>query len=722
MMMKKNYTYLMIALMVAISFAFVSCSDKDDTEGTGGTGGSNVVIPTGNGDVKFEPLSDAEVSALKAKGYNIVGTPVKVTQNGSEHVELNDMATVSIKIPDDFPQKRYRELVGVLITDKGAEYLVPDFAALSEGYVRFQTYHFSTGAAVANKKKLDEIFIEYTAVNGWNHNLRTSDLNTVRRKITDLADNYGFGKDDLLGIAFREVLGDNDLVTEAMTMIDAYDEGKLTDAVIKKISNDLTNEIKAKTLALLIGKLEADPKNEKVMACLKEHLTQENMEKLGTRLGKGDNPLTIAWDYANGFANDKLKGYATDMVPFIKTIQAEATAITVVTKYFSQQIAKNCFADFESLHPESGRLSDSDWDYLVQKYYLSRPKFMFGMTLEEIREMYEKRYQDRNIINAKKAEIQKIISYWDKDSLTFNVYPAKQFFGNCDYFQRLSRLHMLMERFRQELVIDGKISSEVGSGDPRDIDYQNRLLSHVILKYMECYPDMHRFYKWLEEEGYLKDKQKKELQELNDKYGLGFTYNFSGGKIEMNVITGAWTYGYDYMGSLEFGSTSKFLTLTYKENGIHFSLNWTQESEKDKYSEKVQCEFDLENISQLDKRKAYITNLSWKRDTDNWSGPNGHFFMGTWGWGDTSWLLKQKQDIAFATNAMIPQTGWDNDDNLYYNATFTAENEDLHPTTCYYHRWTLGQYIDGEGVDEENCDEMLEGSSIYISLEFDRLK
>ena len=137
----------MIALMAAISFAFVSCSDKDDTESTGGTGGSYVVIPTGNGDVKFEPLSDAEVSALKAKGYNIVGTPVKVTQNGSEHVELNDMATVSIKIPDDFPKEQYGELVGVLISDKGSEYIFPDYAALQKGYVQFKTYHFSAAAA-----------------------------------------------------------------------------------------------------------------------------------------------------------------------------------------------------------------------------------------------------------------------------------------------------------------------------------------------------------------------------------------------------------------------------------------------------------------------------------------------------------------------------------------------------------------------------------------------
>jgi hypothetical protein len=35
---------------------------------------------------------------------------------------------------------------------------------------------------------------------------------------------------------------------------------------------------------------------------------------------------------------------------------------------------------------------------------------------------------------------------------------------------------------------------------------------------------------------------------------------------------------------------------------------------------------------------------------------------------------------------------------------------------------TAEYFKDGESVDEENCDEMLEGSSIYISLEFDRLK
>lgn len=35
---------------------------------------------------------------------------------------------------------------------------------------------------------------------------------------------------------------------------------------------------------------------------------------------------------------------------------------------------------------------------------------------------------------------------------------------------------------------------------------------------------------------------------------------------------------------------------------------------------------------------------------------------------------------------------------------------------------TAEYFKDGEGVDEENCDEMLDGSSVNITLEFDRLK
>ena len=308
MMMKKNYTYLMIALMAAISFAFVSCSDKDDTEGTGGTGGSNVVIPTGNGDVKFEPLSDAEVSALKAKGYNIVGTPVKVTQNGSEHVELNNMATVSIKIPDDFPKEQYGELVGVLISDKGSEYIFPDYAALQNGYVQFKTYHFSAAAAERNKQKLEQLFIEGYAVNSYIDDSRKERASELKSKLNEavyvvLDDN----DNDLLGKVLKQVIESNDIVKGTMEYVEAYEEGTLGEKAVNDISQKLTEEMQTKALAILIGKLKKNPDNKKVMECLEKYMTKENVEKIASNLGEATSSYDMALTYAKDFAIGKMK-------------------------------------------------------------------------------------------------------------------------------------------------------------------------------------------------------------------------------------------------------------------------------------------------------------------------------------------------------------------------------------------------------------------------------
>ena len=107
---------------------------------------------TGATGLQYEALSDAEISQLQAQGYNIVGTPVRVTQDGNDHVLLSDMATVSFKIPGDVPKEQYRELVGVLITEDGPEYIIPDLDALSEGVVKFQTIHFCTGLTAKAKQ------------------------------------------------------------------------------------------------------------------------------------------------------------------------------------------------------------------------------------------------------------------------------------------------------------------------------------------------------------------------------------------------------------------------------------------------------------------------------------------------------------------------------------------------------------------------------------------
>ena len=710
-MMKKNYTYLMIALMAAISFAFVSCSDKDDTEGTGGTGGSNVVIPTGNGDVKFEPLSDAEVSALKAKGYNIVGTPVKVTQNGSEHVELNNMATVSIKIPDDFPKEQYGELVGVLISDKGSEYIFPDYAALQDGYVQFKTYHFSTAAAERNKQKLEQLFIEGYAVNSYIDDSRKERASELKSKLNEavyvvLDDN----DNNLLGDVLKQVIESNDIVKGTMEYVEAYEEGTLGETAVNEISQKLTEEMQTKALAILIGKLKKNPDNKKVMECLEKYMTKENVEKIASNLGEATSSYDMALTYAKDFAIGKMKDYAKSICPYVKLVEAEVFVIKKLIKFHNDQKIKELYKLFEKEYLTHGGNVDSGlWD--TWKSQINNPESKWGMTFNEIYDLFMKRCKKQQAIDEKKEEMADMIRAWRKAGLLedFNYY-----FNCCDYETRLSRLHILTERFRKEMRIklEGTYSNE------RDeISEINDKLAAIVRKYIELYDknkkdkNIKAFYEWAIKEGYLTKKLEEDVDALKTS-----GYEFVGGMITMDISfvnQVDWATG---MGELNFEAGDNIVTMTPKGKGLHFELNY--EYKEEKYTDVTHCEFDIDDVNLMLENKASLTNFSWTRKTNNWSGPYGYYFYGQWA--DTYFLLKQTQDMAFATSDKIKQTDWNEPWGLsiYYSANWFPGDAELHPSTCYFNRWTLGQYIDGEASFEQKGDHMEEGSCISLSLWF----
>lgn len=516
--MKKYISLMTFVLLAVFSLALLSCSE-DDADKKSNTADYNVKLPNGNSDVTIEPLSDEEVDRLKAQGYDIIGTPVNVTKEGEKHVVLDEPATVSFKIPSDFPKDQYNELVGVLISDDGVEYVVPDIYGLRKGVVRFQTYHFSKAAAAKDKEELKKKFIEYTAVNGWNADLREKDFNKLGDQIKDIADQAGLGENDLLGIAFREVLGDNDYVKKTMEYVNAYDEGNLTDKAINDISEKLDKEINAKVLSVLFGKLKTDPDNAAVKDFLKEHLNQENMEDVGKRLGEGQSPATIAWEYGQGFVIERLKEFSVKQVPYIKAVQATAKAVKIGMKFWGNQKNLMLYSQYEALCNENhGVLDGNKWNDLIA-WQLSNPKTLYGMSLDEVREQFEKRYNDKVKIDKKKAEIQKLVDLWTTDNggTTDILVDNDKYFGeNCDYIMRLTRLHELMERFRKELVVDGALK---GLTNANTI---NKELAIVMDKYMEMYAsddpkyDMPRdFYKWLAKNDYLDKKIQKQVDNLN---------------------------------------------------------------------------------------------------------------------------------------------------------------------------------------------------------------
>lgn len=710
MMMKKNYTYLMFALMAAISFAFVSCSDKDDTGGTGGTGGSNVVIPTGNGDVKFEPLSDAEVSALKAKGYNIVGTPVKVTQNGSEHVELNDMATVSIKIPDDFPKEQYGELVGVLISDKGSEYIFPDYAALQNGYVQFKTYHFSTAAAERNKQKLEQLFIEGYAIDNYVEDSRKERASELKWElefaVNDVLDD---NDNDLLGKVLKQVIESNDIVKGTMEYVEAYEEGTLGEKAVNDISEKLTEEMQTKALAILIGKLRENPQNKKVLDCLEKYMTKENVEKIASNLGEATSSYDMALTYAKNFAKGKMEDYARSICPYVKLVETEAAVIKKLIKFYNDQRIKELYKKFEDeFNSRGGYVGPDFWDQ--EGAFILNPKYSWGMTVEEIKVLFERRAKKQQAINEKKEEMADMIRAWREKGL---LEDHDHYFDNCDYEARLWLLYILTERFRKEMRI-GKYGEYANEQDR--IKAMNDELALIVKKYIELYDknqkgrNIKAFYEWAIKEGYLTKKLEEDVDALKTS-----GYEFVGGHIEMNI---SFYNQVDYassMGSLDFKAGDNIVTMTPKGKGMHFELNY--EYKEEKYTDVTHCEFDIDDVNLMLENKASLTNLSWKRNTNNWSGPFGSNFWGQWA--DTDFLLKQTQDMAFATSDKIKQTDWNEPwMSDYWSANWWPGDAELHPSTCYFNRWSLGQYIDGEDSFEQKGDHMEEGSNIVLTLYF----
>ena len=522
--MNKYFTFLAFALMATFGLAFVSCSDDSKDDGGGGDDYS-VKMPSGTTDVIIEPVTDEELSVLKSQGHKFIARPVNVTRSGEKHVVLDNDATVSFKIPENYPKEKYNELVGVLIGEDGPEYIIPELDGLREGVVRFKTYHFSTAGAVQNQEELEKKFVDHVAVNDWTAGLREADFNKLEDRLKTIAEESGFGENDLMGFAFREVMKDNDFAKKTVEYINAYDNDKLIDNAALDLAKTVDKEIKAKVLSVLFGKLQTDPDNVKVKDFLQEHLNQENMEDVGKRLGEGQSPATIAWEYASGFAKERLKEFSVKLSNgYIKYVQAEAKTIDILTKFYNQQRARDMYEEFEKEYAHIGQTNEWNdvWNALVQKYRISTPEFSYGMSVDEIRKMFEKRYEDQKKVNAKKTEVQKLLELWRKqgflgigDDASLDI---KNYFGeNDDYILRMTRIHGLMERFRKELVVDGYLN---GKSNINTInEYLCDIVDHWISMSISTKPKYNMpedFYKWLAKEGYIDKKLKKQVDDLDE--------------------------------------------------------------------------------------------------------------------------------------------------------------------------------------------------------------
>lgn len=494
-----------------------------------------VELPESADDIDCEIASEGQMKELNTDTYQFISNPLLLTQDGNQHVQLDRMAKVSFDIPEDIPKEEYINLVGVLVTEDGPVYMIPEIEGIRRGVVSFETSHFCwLGAAKMDNEKRRELFIERICVSEWKANSCDADVEkTMKEKLKDFADDIGFGENALLGMVAREVLSDNEYIKDATDLIETYDNpnGDTAEFIAKRMKE----KAQAKMLAVLFEKLKGDKKvdkveydelkdrythtritkdgkNKAIVEKLEKHLTQENMEELGKRLGRGDSPIDIAWDYTKkymkNFAEDQLKSFSVKMVPQIKLMQEGARAMRVLKQFWASNEMIDMYNTYAKNANSDGRMSNDDWNtFSVRR--LSAAMSKFGLTEEQIRKQFEERYVNNVEIERKKSELRKMIVLWESPEFELVNKPIFDKLG-FDYIQRLTRIYVLIERFRKELVVNGDIP---GRERQNSIDYT---LCLIVEKYLDLYPDQERFYRWLGKKGFYKDKLKKEADGLDD--------------------------------------------------------------------------------------------------------------------------------------------------------------------------------------------------------------
>lgn len=187
-------------------------------------------------------------------------------------------------------------------------------------------------------------------------------------------------------------------------------------------------------------------------------------------------------------------------------------------------------------------------------------------------------------------------------------------------------------------------------------------------------------------------------------------YQFAYGFVEMTIYTDI--DGNNTMGRIDFEATDKFLTVSSNGKGLHFDINY--KVNETNYSESVQCQFDIDDLSLLENKKSNVTNLSWKVDTNN---KGGRSWAGVWAGGGDGWLVSQTQKIRFSTNSKIPEMDFEWGDDGTRSVNWYAYDNDISPSECSYDRssTTISEEV---GVVIDKGKGMQDGSNIWISLHF----
>ena len=155
-------------------------------------------------------------------------------------------------------------------------------------------------------------------------------------------------------------------------------------------------------------------------------MTKENVEKIASNLGEATSSYDMALTYAKDFAIGKMKDYAKSICPYVKLVEAEVFVIKKLIKFYNDQRIKELYQKYEDeFNSHGGYVGPDFWDSYGA--FIKRPEFSWGMTVEEIKELFERRAKKQQAIDEKKEEMADMIRAWRKAGLLEDY----KYYFNC---------------------------------------------------------------------------------------------------------------------------------------------------------------------------------------------------------------------------------------------------------------------------------------------------
>jgi len=486
-------------------------STKDTTIGNLKKEGLEIVIPAGAFEqevrVTVEKVADNTEAYINGKDAFLT-MPIEIKVEGTESVRLNEPVKISMKLDQkDLPDNAtFDQYVISYWTGDEWEIIIPDPVQLSEGYLTFETWHFSSysGKKMTDDEQVKE-YARYMAID----DLTIQDADaSLKESITAVVDDYLDG----LGLYDQEA------------------RDKILKRVMKSSSMDIAvfiteHGVSTAELGYQISELVAQST---VDVCAENPLV---LETVSTALGTvGDvaeaSAALIDGDYNK--AAGELAAFGASVLGYggvgaVKSlVELSAAAVEQGIMGWKEYELECAYKAYYGLAKENAygyKINAGDWeDLMIQMrgYYnqlvrerkdayksisgkdklTNEEQAMIERQVEsDLKKKFEERAKIDSKIDAKQAEYEKPIKAF-KD---VGLFTRTEHGFNKDMTIQ-QRLHSLF-RIRKIILdmVDGDMS-KFGSEKNREEN-----LAWAIRMWLGYGKDRGKFYDWMREQGYLEE-------------------------------------------------------------------------------------------------------------------------------------------------------------------------------------------------------------------------